>query len=166
MTIDLIKRFGWFVIFVLAQVIVLGRIHLLGVATAFLYVYFILQFPCNYSKWASLLWAFFMGLIIDIFLNTPGLAAFSLTLIAAVQPYYLALFVPRDSAEDLKPTLTTLGPTRYAYYVVPLVLLYCLVFFTIEHFTFFHFVHWISCVLGSTGLTLLFIFTFEIVRKK
>jgi len=166
MTIELLKRFGWFVAFVLAQVIVLGRIHLFGVATPFLYVYFILQLPRNYPKWAGLLWAFFMGLSVDIFLNTPGFAATSLTLIAAIQPYYMELFVSRDSAEDMKPAMSTMGATRYTYFVVPLVLLFCLLFFTIEHFSFFNFSHWLSCVFGSAALTLVLIFAFEIAKNK
>ncbi len=165
MTIELLKRFGWFVAFVLAQALVLGRIHLFGVATPLFYVYFILQLPRNYPKWASLLWGFFMGLFVDVFLNTPGFAAASLTLIAALQPYYVELFASRDTAEDMVPSLSTLGLTRYIYFAVPLVFLFCLLFFTIEHFSFFNPTHWILCVLGSTVLTLVLIFSFEVAKK-
>ena len=166
MSIDLLKRLGWFVAFVLAQVMVLGRIHLFNCATPLLYVYFVSQFPCNYPKWGSLLWAFFMGLVIDIFSNTPGLAAASLTLIAAMQPYYCRLFVPRDAAEDLKPSLKTLGPTRYSYYIVTLVILYCLVFYMLELFSFHDMVEWVLCVAGSAALTLLLIYTFEVSKVR
>jgi len=166
MTIELLKRFGWFVAFVLAQAIVLGHIHLFGVATPLLYIYFILLIPRNYPKWATLLWAFFLGFFVDIFLNTPGLAAASLTLIAAIQPYYIELFVSHDSAEDMKPTLSTMGATRYTYFVVPLVLLFCLVFFSLEHLSFFNVMHWLMSVLGSTALTLIMIFTFEIAKSR
>ncbi len=40
MSIDLLKRAGLFIVFALAQTIVLGRIHLFGYATPLLYVYF------------------------------------------------------------------------------------------------------------------------------
>ena len=132
MTQDFLKRAGWFLVFVLAQAMVLGRIHLFGVATPLLYVYFVTQLPRNYPKWASLLWGFMMGLLVDIFSNTPGMASASLTLIAAIQPYYLELFVPRDAAENLRPSLAALGPVKYSYYVIPLVLLHCLMFFTLK----------------------------------
>lgn len=166
MTIDLLKRFMWFMVFVLAQAIVLGRIHLFGVATPLFYVYFVIQFPRNYPKWANLLWSFFLGLFIDVFSNTPGLAAASLTLIAAIQPYCLEVFVPRDSAEDLKPALSTLGPTRYSYYLVFLVLMYCLVFYSLELFTFFDLEYWGLCVVGSAAITLVLIFTCELVKQR
>jgi rod shape-determining protein MreD len=166
MTTDTLKRFGWFLIFFLAQVIVLGRIHLFGVATPLLYVYFVLQFPRNYPKWALLLWSFSMGLLVDIFFNTPGVAAASLTVIAAIHPYYLELFIPHDSPEDLRPTLKTFGTMRYSNYVIPLVFVYCVLFFTLEHFSFFNAIHWLLCVVGSTLLTVALIFTFEIAKKK
>lgn len=166
MTIDLLKRVGWFVAFVLIQAIVLGRIHLFNCATPLFYVYFVTQFPRNYPKWAILLWSFFMGLFIDMFFNTPGLASFSLTLIAAIQPYYFEIFVPRDSVEDLKPALATLGPVKYTYYIVVLVLFYCLVFYSLELFNYFNGMQWILCVVGSTAVTLLLIFTFEIAKGK
>ncbi len=166
MTIEMLKRAGWFMVFVLVQAIVLGRIHLYGVATPLFYVYFVIQFPRNMPKWTSLLWSFFMGLSIDIFFNTPGLAAASLTAIAAIQPYYLELFMSRDSAEDMKPSLSSMGFTRYVYYAIPQIFLFCLLFFTLEHLSLFNLTHWALCILGSTLITLVLIFTFEIAKNK
>ena len=165
MSADFFKRLGWFTLFFLAQVIVLGRIHLFHYATPLLYVYFVAMFPRNYEKWAVLLWSFLLGLLIDIFSNTPGLAAASLTIIAAIQPSYLELYVPRDSADNLIPSIKTLGPLKYAYYIVPMVLLYCLLFYSLEMFTFFNALYWLMCVVGSTILTLVLIFTIEIGKK-
>ncbi len=165
MSIGFLKRLSWFAAFLLAQVLVLGHIHLFHYATPLLYVYFVAQFPRNYPKWALLLWSFMLGLLVDIFFNTPGVAAASLTLIGAVQPYYFELFVPRDSAENLVPSLRNIGPTKYSYYVVPLVLLYCVLFFTLEMFSFFDGMQWLLCVVGSTLITLLLIYTFEVAKK-
>ena len=161
MSADFFKRLGWFAVFFLAQVIVFGCIHLFHYATPLFYVYFVAMFPRNQEKWAGLVWSFFLGLIIDIFSNTPGLAATSLTIIAAIQPYYLELYVPRDSADNLIPSTKTLGPLKYAYYIVPMVLLYCLLFYSLEMFTFFNAFYWLMCVVGSSLLTLVLIFTFE-----
>ena len=106
-----------------------------------------------------------MGLLVDTFFNTPGVAAASLTLIGAIQPYYFELFVPRDSAEDLMPSLRNISPTKYAYYIVPLVSLYCMLFFSLEMFTFFNWLQWLLCVVSSALVTLLLIFTFEVAKK-
>ena len=166
MPTDLVKRTILFIVFVLAQAMVLGRIHLFGVATPLLYVYFVTMFPRNYPKWAILLWSFLMGLLIDTSTNTPGLATTTLTLIAVVQPYYFELFVPRDSVDNLEPSLATLGPLKYSYYIVVLVLLYCLVFYSLEMFSFFNLMHWALCVGGSTVVTLALIYTFEVARMR
>ncbi|MBO6144062.1 MAG: rod shape-determining protein MreD [Prevotella sp.] len=166
MTSDLMKQAVVFVLLVLAQTLVLGRIHLFDCATPLLYVYFIIRLPRNYPKWALLLWGFLLGLSIDILGNTPGLASTSLTFLAIVQPYYMELFVPRDSAENLRPSMDTIGPLKYAYYAVGLVLLYCLVFYSLEMFNFFNALQWLLCVVGSTLLTTLLVYTFEIAGKK
>ena len=164
MSADFLKRLGLFALFFLAQVLVFGRIHLFHYATPLFYVYFVAMFPRNHEKWAILVWSFVLGLCVDIFSNTPGLAAASLTVIAAVQPYYLELYVPRDSADNLKPSMKTLGPVKFAYYIVPIVLVYCLLFYSLEMLTFFNAFYWLMCVVGSAIITLLLIFTLEIGR--
>ncbi len=166
MTTDFLKRIGLFLVFVLAQALVLGGIHLFNCATPLLYVYFVLMFPRNYPKWALLLWSFTMGLLIDVLFNTPGLAAASLTLIAAIQPYLLEAFCTQDSAENLEPTLYALGWEKYTVYAVMTVLIFCTVIYSLEMFSFFNLLHWAMCIIGSTLITLVFIFTFEIARSK
>ena len=107
-----------------------------------------------------------MGLLIDVLFNTPGLAAASLTLIAAIQPYLLEAFTTQDSPENLEPTLQTLGWEKYTTYAVMTVLIFCIVIYSLEMFSFFNLLHWAMCVIGSTLITLVFIFTFEIARSK
>ena len=166
MPIDFLKRLGLFVAFVLAQTMVLGRIHLFGYATPLLYIYFVAMFPRNYPKWAILLWSFAMGLTIDIFFNTPGVAAASLTLIGAIQPYFFELFVPRDSVDDLRPSIRTIGMVKYVYYIGVLVVIYCLVFFSLEAFNFFNWMDILKSVGGSAVITLILILTFDSVSGK
>ncbi len=165
MTTDFLKRSLLFFVFILAQVVVLGGIHLFNFATPLFYVYFVTMFPRNYPKWAVLLWSFVMGLLIDMFFNTPGLAAASLTLLAAIQPYYLELFVSRESADDIEITIQSVGPLKYTTYIVVLVLIYCLVFYSLEMFSFLNILQWAMCVVGSALITLVLIFAFEIARS-
>ena len=102
MSLDLLKRLGLFVALCVVQILILNHIHLFGVAIPLLYIYFAITFHRNTPKWAILLWCFALGLAIDVFSNTPGLAAGSMTLIAAIQPYLHELFIPRDSFEELE----------------------------------------------------------------
>ena len=165
MNIDLLKRLWLFIILLLAQALVLNHIHLFGYATPLLYIYFVSSFKRNYPKWALLVWSFIMGLSVDIFSNTPGVAATSMTLLALLQPYVLELFMQRESDEDIQPSIFTFGLMRYLYYTLLLTFIYCVVFFTVETFTFFNWLQWILSVAGSMLLSVDLIVVVDNLRK-
>ena len=74
------------IVLVFIQVLLLGNIHILGVASPLLYIYFVVQTPRNTPRWLILVSCFIQGLLIDIFFSTPGMAAASMTLVGFVQP--------------------------------------------------------------------------------
>ena len=166
MTIDFLRQMGIFAVLCLAQAFVFNRIHLFGCATPLIYIYMIIKLERNYPKWGMLLWGFALGLTVDVLSNTPGVAAASLTLIGAVQPYFMELFVQRDAAENLSPSLKTLGYGKFTFFASMLTLLYCIVFFTLETFSFFNLSQWIAQVLGSAIISLVIILTIESVMKQ
>lgn len=157
---------GWFVILCLAQVLFLNHIHLFGIAIPLLYVYFPITFHRGTPKWQALLWSFALGLAIDVASNTPGLAAASLTLVGMLQSYLLELFVPRDSVENLDVSVTTLGWGKFIALSAILLLIFCLVFFALEAFSFFDWVDWLECAGSSALLTLIMILAIESVRRR
>ena len=166
MVTDTIRRLLICCLLCLAQALVFNQIRLLNCATPLLYVYFALTFPVGYPKWARLLWCFALGLSADTFTNTPGVAAASMTLLGAVQPYFFALFVQRDAPEDLRPSVASIGRRKLSFYVSALVVLYCLVFFLLEMFSFFHWLRWLECAGGSALLTIVLVLAIESVRKR
>ncbi len=162
---NLIKRLLGFGFLLLAQALVLNHIHLFNFATPLLAVYIVVLFRRNYPRSGILVWSFMMGLFVDVFSNTPGVSAVSMTLIGLIQPYLLMLFIPRDSPEDLEPTINSLGTAKFMYYTILLVLTYCLLFFTLETFNFFNWQQWAEAVGGSTVLTVILILVIENMRK-
>ena len=48
-----------------------------------------------------MLWAFFFGLTIDVFSDTPGMNAAATVLLAFLRPSLLRLFTPRDNQDNL-----------------------------------------------------------------
>jgi rod shape-determining protein MreD len=166
MSIDIFKQLGFFIVMCAVQVLILNHIHLFDVATPFLFVYFAISFRRNTPKWAILLWCFAMGLAVDVFSNTPGLSAGSLTLVGLIQPYLLELFTPRDSVEDLECCAATLGKGKYTLFALILLLVFCLLFFALEAFTFYNWIYWLLCTGSSTVLTLVLIMAIESIRKK
>jgi rod shape-determining protein MreD len=165
MNIDFIHRIGLMVFFILVQVLILNHIHLFNVATPLVYVYFILLFPRNQQRWVSILLAFFLGLILDSFSNTPGETAFALTLTAFLQPYFLGLYLERDNSDNFTPSMAKMGFMRYATYVLLLTFIFCFTLFTLEAFSFFNWAQWLLCILGSWGVTSLIIIAIDSVRK-
>lgn len=166
MKIEVIRHFFTFIILCIVQVLVLNHIELFGCATPFLYVYFIMLFRRGFPRWAVLFWSFFLGIFIDMFSNTPGVAASSATFIGLLQPYLLNLFAPRDSSDDMMPTMKSLGVARYVYYTIICVFIFNLLFFTVEMFSFFNWLQWALNICGSTVLTVVLILVIENVRKR
>lgn len=149
----------------MAQVLVFNRIQLFHCATPLLYVYFALMFPRGYPRWAILLWCFVMGLCIDVFSNTPGVASASMTLISMLQPYLLELFLPRDAEDNVESSAKSLGTGKFATLTAIIVTIYCLVFYALEAFNFIHWLYWLECLGGSALLTIVLIMTLESLRK-
>lgn len=166
MNISLFKHLGRFAAFLLVQVLVLNHIHLFNCATPLLYIYMAFLFPRNYPKWAVILWCFCLGLGVDVFSNTSGVASASMTLAGAMTPYLLEFFLQRESAEDLKPSLKSLGIGRFAFFAFIIVFSYNLVFYTLETFTFFNWQQWLLNIGGSTVLTLILIIVLDNLRDR
>lgn len=166
MTINFFRQSGFFVVLCLVQALVLNRIHLFGCATPLVYILMIMTMRRNYPKWGILLWSFSLGLVIDTFSNTPGVAAASLTLVGVIQPYFLELFLQRDAADDFLPSVRTMGMGRFSFFSFILVWVYCIVFFTLETFSFFNWSQWLLQIGGSTLITWILVVTIDSVRKK
>jgi rod shape-determining protein MreD len=166
MKIELVNRLVMFLALFLAQVLILNHVHLFGVGIPLLYVYFAVTFRRHFPKWLILVSCFLLGLSIDIFSSTPGLASTVLTLVGLAQPYLLELLVPRDSAVDLESSVKTLGFSKFATLSGLLTLLYCLVFFALEAFNFFDILLWLARSLVSAVLTMVLLLAVESVRSK
>lgn len=165
MAIDFLRRLALFFVVCLLQGLVFNRIWLFDVATPMMAVYFIIALPRGYPRWGTLLWSFFLGLGIDMFRNTPGVTAMAMTIAGMVQPYLIELFLPRDAEPDIKSSARTLGAAHFVSLAAILILIFCLVFFALEIFTFAAWLQALLCAGASTLLTLALIMAFETVRK-
>ena len=166
MNMYLLSQFLWFVVMLVVQALLLNNIHLFGCSTPLLYVYVILMARRDFPRWGILLFGFLLGLGVDMFSNTPGVGACSMTLLAFVQPMLMKLFLPRDSADDFQPGIPSLGLMKFVYFSFISIFLYSLVFFTLEMFNFFNWTLWALSVGGSTLLTLLLVIVIDNFRNK
>lgn len=157
-----------FVVLILLQVLLFNNIHLFGIAMPVFYIYFLIKLPLGRSPFFVVISAFAMGLIIDIFMNTPGMNAAATTLVATFRKPILSLFFPREEYEDFVPSLhIAAGPfIRFCFFFV---ILHQTLLFFIESFTFFNVINTLLRIAASSVLTILLIITIDSLifnRKK
>lgn len=162
----LLTRIAWFVSLVLIQVLLLNNICLFGLATPFIYVYLLLVMDRDTDHNVLMLLAFFLGLSVDIFSNTPGVNAGASVFVAFLRPYLLRLFSPRDEFENFEPGIYTLGVWPFVRYALVTVLLHHTVLFLLESFTFAFIGHLLLRILCSALLTVVMVMAVEFVRHK
>ena len=151
------------VVLIFIQVLLLGNIHILGVASPLLYIYFVVQTPRNTPRWLIMVSCFILGLLIDIFFSTPGMAAASMTLVGFVQPAVLELYLHNADDKNFCPGINDMGTEKFTAYVLCLAVIYCTVFFTLEAFSIQHWGLWIFSIIGSTFVTVFSIVVLSIV---
>lgn len=92
-----------FILLILLQVTVLNRINFGGFINPQIYILYVILFPYyNKHKGYLLLSSFFLGISIDFFMNSGGINAFSLTLIAYLrQDIFNIIIGKQDKNETL-----------------------------------------------------------------
>ena len=167
MSLDIIRQPLLFLVLCVAQVFILNHIQLFGCAIPLLYVFFVITMKRGMSRWSIMVWAFVMGIVLDIFANTPGVTAASMTAMAMAQPYLLKLFVTREGEEDFIPSRAVMGWKSFTSYTMAMVLGFCVIYFTLGMMSFFNVGKWIKCVVGSTILTVILILAVDrLVHRK
>ena len=160
-----IYKIFWFIGLVLLQVLILNHIHILGIATPFIYIYFILKLSSGVSRNVVMLWAFLLWLIIDIFYNTPGINAAACVFLAFVRPTYLRLFTPRDLLDSITPSLKSMGFSSFLKYTIVCVFTHLTVLLTIEFFTFTSIWMLLFRIISCSILTIACILAVEGIRR-
>jgi rod shape-determining protein MreD len=155
-----------FVALVLVQVLVLNHVQFLGFINPYIYILFILSQPAKQATWLSLLLAFAMGLVIDVFSNTPGMHAFALVFVAFARKGIIKLFITIDDNFNPLPSFRTFGASAYIKYIVVTVFIHHILLFFLESFSFSYF--WIVLLktILSSIVTIILILGIRLTEKK
>ena len=87
-----------FIILIVAQLLIFNNIEFSGYVNPYVYILFIILLPFETPKVLLLVLAFLMGLIIDLFLGTPGVHTSATVLMAFFRPFILGTFSGKRSA--------------------------------------------------------------------
>ena len=93
------------------------------------------------------------------------MGAASCTLIAMIQPYWLNLLAPRDSADDFTPTMITMGFWNYILYVILLMVVLHGCFYLLDAFTLYDWFLTILSIAGGAVLSTLIILFIELMIR-
>ena len=165
MLVNYLYKGAWLIGLVLLQVLVLNNLHIAGYATPFVYIYLLLKFESDVSRHALMLWAFFLGLSVDMFSDTPGMNAAAAVLLAFLRPWLLRLFMARDVNGSFKPSIRSMGIGGFFKYTLWAVLLHHSCLFAIELFSFWHWDILLLSVVFSTLLSTAIILALEGIRR-
>jgi hypothetical protein len=163
---DLVKNIIRFAVFILVQVYVLFKVPFLHrFITPYLYYLFILWLPFATPRFWLLVIGFLTGLSLDYFTQTPGLHAAACLLIAYIRPFVVNLLLPKDSTEFnyREPSPRTLGWTPYGIYVLILTVFHHGYMLILQWLSFGNVLTFLIKLFATTGISLLLIFTTELL---
>ncbi len=140
-----LKNIFRFCILLMLQVIVLNKITLHwftspsgALFNPLIYPLFILLLPFETPVWVLLILGFLMGLAVDSFMNTAGMHAAALILLAYLRTNVLNALLPRNPTEyvNMEPSVKNMGWSPFLVFCGFLLLLHHIVFFSLESWGF------------------------------
>ncbi len=156
-----------FLLLIILQVLLLNRINVFGIATPVLYIYFLLKLTIGRNQFYVIISGFLLGLIIDIFLNTPGVNAAATTIIATIRRPVIYLFYEKEIYDEFIPGINT-ATGSFVRFTIFMVLTHLTLLFFIESFTLFNLLNTISRIISSSIISIILILALDslIYRKK
>lgn len=156
-----------FILLVMIQILILNQVQLSGYINPFMYILFILLLPVNSPAYVLLIFAFLMGITIDVFSNSMGIHAFASVFIAYIRPVVLRTISVRDEELDNYPGLMQNNFFWFLKYTSIIVIIHHFILFYFEVFTFTGFFNTLLRVLLSSlfSIFIIVLSQFIIFRK-
>jgi len=165
---DPVKQILRFILFTLVQALILSHIPPIHrFITPYLYYLFLLWLPFSTSRTALLIWGFFTGFVLDLFMQTPGLHASACLLVAYLRPMLVNLLMPGD-AKDLasgSPNIRSMGFSAYAVFVLVLTLFHHAWLVLLEWMSFGSLLFFVGKVTSSAAISLMLVLVAELLFR-
>ena len=163
------KYFAKFILlipaYVLLQVLVLNQILFYAYINPFLYVILIITLPLKTPKWFLLIYAFFLGFLIDLFSSSLGFHSTATILIAFLKPFISKITIPHNILGDTDEiTLKKIGNKAFITFSLLLILIHNGCLFIIEHLSFNMAIA--GKILASSIITLIMVLIAQLFHQK
>ena len=154
-------------LFVLLQVLFLNNIQFVSYITPLVYLILIITLPQDTKKWFLIVYAFFLGILLDLFEGNIGLNSSSLVFIAFLKPYLHKVLIPKNLIDEKdKLGFENLGIQTFSIYALTLILIHNSFLFLLENFSFSPILPLILKVGLSTVVTFIIILIFQLFTFK
>jgi len=152
-----------FFLLILFQELVINKLPLSTYVSPEVYLMFILILPFKYSTVKSMLWAFAMGMTIDLCsFGVLGLHTIPLVAVAFFRPYLLKMVTATNNVESIQiPSPKTLDFRPFLSYVGISTFAYLSVLLCLDNFSFHNLPQLFLRILISTIVTTLFIIVMQ-----
>lgn len=160
---------GRFVLLMAIQLVVLNHVYLGGYVMPMLYVLFVLMLPTDIGRIPMLLTAFGTGFLVDVMNNMLGFHALACTLLAMMRILFADRILTRGEPVTIEvPSIYTVTPQYFISYLMLMLGMFYLVFFTVELFGFRSFGGVVLATVASTVVTTLMavLYQYIFLRKE
>jgi hypothetical protein len=156
-----------FIVLITLQGLVLNNVQVLGVASTYFYMIFILFLPVEFNRIVVMLLAFALGLSIDFFSSSWGLHAFACVFLACIRPTLLRFLAPRDGYEfNAAPNWRTMGFTWFITYSSIAIFIHHFTVHLVEAFRFSELFNVMGRALASTLFTVTLLVIYQLFSFK
>ena len=150
-------------IYLLSYFLVFSHLHLFGIALCLSYTAVIFLLPFNTNSVRVLIFAFLVGLGVDIFHSTLGIHAAACVLMAFFRANLLQWMVPAGGYEEyMTVSISSIGIKWYFPYTVILVLLHHTFYFLLDTASFENFFLTVLKILATSLFTLMTIILLQL----
>jgi hypothetical protein len=121
MSSSLIINIFRFLFLLLLQVVIFSRLDLFGFLNPYPYILFIMLYPVNGSKAGLLVASFFLGLTVDMFLNSGGSHAVACVTLAYLRPTFFKFSFGLSYEYQTVKINDRLSPERFSFILISVV---------------------------------------------
>ena len=158
---------GRFILLILIQLLVLNHVYLGSYVIPMLYLLAILMLPTDMKRIPMLLTAFSTGLLIDIMNNMLGFHALACTVMVMMRILFADRILTRGEPTTVStPSIYTVSPQYFISYLLILLTIFYLVFYTVELFGFRSLGDLLFATVASTVATALLAVLYQFIFLK
>ena len=152
--------------FILLQVLILNNVQFNNYINPLVYLILIITLPQDTEKWFLIIYAFFLGLFLDIFEGDIGINSSSLVFISFIKPFLYNILIPQNSIDNKdKLGLKNLGIQTCSIYALTLIFIHNSFLFLLEHFSSLS-ILLLMKIISSTVVTFIIILIFQLFTFK